>query len=734
MDLLIPDELTRFIAQVVVIVAVSRVVGLGTRWIRQPMVIAEITAGILLGPSLLGWLFPDVSASLFTAGSMGILKMVSQFGLVLFMFIIGLELDPQLLRGRGHTSVAISHTSIVLPFVLGVLLAIYLHPRYSDESVPFLAFALFLGAAMSITAFPVLARILSERRLLRTRVGSVTITCAAVDDVTAWCILAFVVAVARSTGLLNAVYTTLVALAYIAAMIWLVRPLLVRMAARVANRESMSQNLLAVVLVMLLASSWISELIGIHALFGAFLFGAILPKGQGFAHALLEKLEDLVLVALLPLFFAYSGLRTQIGLLDTSEAWLVCGLIIAVACAGKFGGSAVAARLTGLSWREANALGILMNTRGLMELIVLNIGLDLGVISPLIFSMMVLMALFTTFITTPLLERIYPVEELSRELVDLVGVDQAAQPAAPAAMGGFTVLMCVADERSGPGLVNLARAFGGDARDRQAQLYALQLVAPSSRVSPHTSDVEQRAATTLAPLLERARSLDVQVRAISFVSPEPARDICNVAEVRGADLILLGWHKPVLSQTMLGGVVHDVLDHAPTTVGVFADRGLTQVRRILVPFQGSAHDRGALALAQRLLISRNAEVTILHVVPPERSDDEQELGARAMAQHVFGEPTGGQVRVEIVKHAFPADAALEESARGYDLVIVGLGREWGLEQRQFGVHPERLMRDCSTSLLVVRHQPRQLARAQLAGDLAGELSRDLVRDAGKRDA
>ncbi|HWN71623.1 MAG TPA: cation:proton antiporter, partial [Haliangium sp.] len=501
MDLLLPDELTRFIAQVVVIIIVSRLVGLGTRWIRQPMVIAEITAGILLGPSLLGWLLPEVSASLFEASSLGILKMVSQFGLVLFMFIIGLELDPALLRGRGRSSIAISHTSIVLPFVLGVLLAIYLHPRYSDESVSFLAFALFLGSAMSITAFPVLARILSERRLLRTRVGSVTITCAAVDDVTAWCILAFVVAVARATGLASAVYTTLVALSYIAAMIWLVRPLLVRMAARVANRESMSQNLLAVVLIMLLASSWIAELIGIHALFGAFLFGAILPKGQGFTQALLEKLEDLVLVALLPLFFAYSGLRTQIGLLDTTEAWLVCGLVIAVACAGKFGGSAVAARLTGLSWREANALGVLMNTRGLMELIVLNIGLDLGVISPLIFSMMVLMALFTTFITTPLLERIYPAEELARDLIELVdpvgpagpvapvGPDetagtagtvdavQTAESSAPATVAGFTVLMCVADERSGPGLVNLARAFGSDARDRQAQLYALQLVA-----------------------------------------------------------------------------------------------------------------------------------------------------------------------------------------------------------------------------------------------------------------
>jgi Kef-type K+ transport system membrane component KefB/nucleotide-binding universal stress UspA family protein len=706
MELLIPDSLTRFIAQVVVIIAASRLVGFGTRWLRQPMVIAEIVAGILLGPSLLGWLSPELSATLFEASSLSILKMVSHLGLILFMFLIGLELDPELLRGRGRASVAISHTSIIVPFVLGVLLAVYLHPRYSDDSVSFVAFALFLGAAMSITAFPVLARILSERRLLRTRVGSVTIACAAVDDVTAWCILAFVVAVARSTGIGAAVYTTLIALGYIAAMIWLVRPLLVRMAARVATPESMSQNLVAVILVMLFASSWITELIGIHALFGAFLFGAILPKGQGFAHALLEKLEDLVLVAFLPLFFAYSGLRTQIGLVDSTEAWLVCALIIAVACVGKFGGSAIAARLTGLSWRESGALGVLMNTRGLMELIVLNIGLDLGVISPLIFSMMVLMALFTTFISTPLLQRIYPDEELARDLL------QAQEPPPPAPVATFTVLMCVADERSGPGMITLASAFGG--AEHKGQLYALQLVPPSSRVSVHLDDSEHRAAATLAPLLDRARALDVEVRAISFVSPEPARDICNVAEVRAADLVLLGWHKPVISQTMLGGVVHDVLDHAPATVGVFADRGLTQVRRILVPFQGSIHDRGALALAQRLITGRDAEVTILHVVSPHRSNSSESLGARQMAEHVFGEPSGGQVRMEIVEQESPADAALEESARGYDLVIVGLGREWGLKQRHVGVHPERLMRDCRTSLLVVRQQQPQIARAALA--------------------
>lgn len=418
MTLLVPDSLSRFIAQVVVILALSRLLGLGMRRVRQPMVIAEIVAGILLGPSLLGWLFPDVSAALFEASSLGILKMVSQLGLILFMFVIGLELDLHRLRGRGRAAIAISHASIVLPFALGVVLAFHLRSGYASESVSFLAFALFLGAAMSITAFPVLARILSERRLLRTRVGSVTVACAAVDDVTAWCILAFAMAVARATGIGAAVTTTLIALGYIVAMLWLVRPLIARVAARLGDGAGLSQNLVAALLVMLFVSSWVTELIGIHALFGAFLFGAILPRERGLARALLEKLKDLVLVVFLPLFFAYSGLRTHIGLLDSIDAWLACGLVIAVACAGKFGGSVIAARLAGLSWRESGALGVLMNTRGLMELVVLNIGLDLGVISPSLFAMMVLMALFTTLVTTPLLQRIYPDEELARDLGD----------------------------------------------------------------------------------------------------------------------------------------------------------------------------------------------------------------------------------------------------------------------------------------------------------------------------
>ncbi|HKE17933.1 MAG TPA: cation:proton antiporter [Kofleriaceae bacterium] len=724
MAAILHDPLTRLLAQAVVIIAASRLVGLLTRRIQQPFVIAEVVAGILLGPSLLGWVAPDVSAALFSRESLGIMQMVAQIGVVLFMFLVGLELDPKLLRGRGHTSVVISHTSILIPFLLGTGLAFYLHDEFSDPSVPMTAFALFMGAAMSITAFPVLARILTERHLLRTRVGAVTIACAAVDDVTAWCILAFVVAVARSAGIGGAVVTTGMVLVYIAVMFIVARPLLVRLAARVATPDAMTQNVVALVLMLVFVSSWATELIGVHALFGAFLFGAVMPKTGSFARALAEKLEDLVLVVFMPLFFAYSGLRTQIGLLDSASDWIVCGVIIVIACVGKFGGSAIPARLTGLSWRESGALGLLMNTRGLMELIVLNIGLDLGVISPTIFSMMILMALVTTFMATPILERVYPQREMARDLVDLaepaaaIGAQASTAPAAadqsaPATRTGYRILLCVSHAGSAGGLFTMASALTD--RGEGSRLYALHLVPSTGRGSSRLAGGADESGLILAPVIERAAAAQLPVRSLSFISAEPARDITQVADVRQVDLVLLGWHKPVLSQTHLGGVVHDVMSQAPATVGVFVDRGLSSVKRVLVPYLGSPHDRAALALAHRLHKNAGAEVVILHVVKP-NSARRQPGAADELMTTVFGDDAP-HVIMNVVEHRSPAEAALQHSGQGFDLVVVGVGREWGLsERRVIGLQPEMIIRESPTSLLIVRDaasRARGLPRAAL---------------------
>jgi Kef-type K+ transport system membrane component KefB len=394
--------------QISVILGVSRLVGMIFRKVHQPQVMGEMVAGILLGPSLLGWLAPTISATLFPAETLGYLNALSQVGLLLFMFLIGLELDPELLRGRGHTAVVTSHVSILAPFFLGTLLALFLYPRLSDSSVPFTSFALFIGIAMSITAFPVLARILTERNLLRTKIGSLTITCAAVDDVTGWCILAGVVLLVRAAEQTIPLWATLAGVVlYILVMVFVIRPLMSRLERVYEKRNNLTANVMAFIFLLVLLSSLVTEWLGIHALFGAFLAGAIMPKHHHFVQTLTHKLEDVAVVLLLPLFFAFTGLRTSIGLVSGSEMWLYCGLIILVAIAGKFGGSTLAARVTGTPWREATTLGILMNTRGLMELVVLNIGLDIGILSPTLFTMMVLMALSTTFMTAPLLQWVY---------------------------------------------------------------------------------------------------------------------------------------------------------------------------------------------------------------------------------------------------------------------------------------------------------------------------------------
>jgi K+:H+ antiporter len=401
------DALFHVLLAMAVILAAARLVGAAFRRLGQPPVIGEVVAGILLGPSLLGRLAPGAYAYLLPREVAPYLGVLAQVGVILFMFLVGLELDAAPLRRRTHASVAISHASIVVPFVLGSALALWLYPLLSSRDVPFTVFALFMGVSISVTAFPVLARILTDRGLQRTPLGVVALTCAAVDDVTAWCLLALVVGIVQAR-VAGAARTVLFAAAYVAVVLLLARPLL-RGLARAADRHGkVTQGTLAALLFVLLLSALATESIGIHAIFGAFLIGAVVPSDSLVARELRHRLEDVVVVLLLPAFFAFTGMRTQIGLLGSATAWLLCGVIILVACLGKFGGTLLAARLTGIGWRESSALGILMNTRGLMELIVLNVGLDLGVLSPTLFAMLVLMAVVTTLMTTPILHLLVP--------------------------------------------------------------------------------------------------------------------------------------------------------------------------------------------------------------------------------------------------------------------------------------------------------------------------------------
>jgi len=689
--------LSLLILQTCVIIVAARAVGVLARRLGQPAVIAEVLAGILLGPSLLGRVAPDLSLALFPKASLAGLSLVSQVGLVFFMFLIGLELDPKLLRGRGPSSFAISAAGIFVPFSLGALFALRIFASEGGAGVPKASFTLFMGIAMSITAFPVLARILSERKLIKTNLGSIALACAAADDVTAWCLLAFVVSFVHAKGALAAVLTTAEALGFTAFMLLAVRPLLARLAARITTRESLTQNVVALTFVLLLASAFLSELIGIHALFGAFLFGAIMPRQGDYAHALAERLEDFVVVALLPLFFAFSGLRTELGLVTGYGNWLLCLLLIVVACLGKFGGSFSVARLSGMSLRDSAALGILMNTRGLMELIVLNIGLDLGVISPKIFTMMVIMALVTTVMTTPLLELVAPRAVLRAEAAERASIGNRAA----------RLLLCVGDAGIGPAMARLAASCAGGTGPSESLVLHLERprVRTSSYVRSSAPDVDAPGRRGLSSFLTTAADIGLSLETAAFDSSDPAADICEVARDKHSDFVVLGLHRPVLGKNVFGGTVGAVLEHSPAPVALLIDRSLARAfsaewsqRRVLVAISGGPTDARVFDFAEQLL--RDSVVTLTILSFSSASGEGSPVSARAQA--LLAAHSG---RIELRSALRPArHGALLEASDRAELVVIGLDPAWGLSADGLDSDGARLVLTCHASLILIHER------------------------------
>src|SRR5437773_5544753 len=397
------DPLSRLILQLFVVIAVSYLVGWIFTHFGQPAVVGEMMAGVLLGPSVFGLLAPAAFQFVFPASSLGALRLFSQIGVCLFMFTVGMEMDVTELRSKAHTAVVVSHASIIAPYFFGVLLALFLYGRFAQPGASFTGFALFMGISMSITAFPVLVRILQDRGIFKTSLGSTAVACAAVGDVTAWGMLAFVVAIARATSVGGAAFSLGLVLVFIALMLFVIKPKLPSWLGQPAlERPDPSKAVLAAVIGVALVSALSTQLIGIHALFGAFLAGIVMPTAGGFRDKLVVRVENLSSVLLLPLFFAFIGLRTHIGLFNGARGWLICLVIIGVATAGKLGGSALAARLTGMDWRESLQAGALINTRGPMEIIALNIGYHVGILSPRLLTLLVIMALVTTVMTGPL--------------------------------------------------------------------------------------------------------------------------------------------------------------------------------------------------------------------------------------------------------------------------------------------------------------------------------------------
>ncbi|MBN3875467.1 MULTISPECIES: cation:proton antiporter [unclassified Nostoc] len=716
------------LVEVLIVIGLSRLVGLAFRSIKQPLVIGEIVAGIMLGPSLFGLVAPHLAVSLFPPETFPFLNVLSQVGLIFFMFLIGLELNPKYLGGQLEVAVLTSHVSILVPFSLGTLLAVILYPLVSNASVSFTAFALFLGAAMSITAFPVLARIITENNLQGTRLGTLALTCAAVDDVTAWCLLAVAIAVARTGDFAGAIPTIIASIVYIGLMLTAGRWFLQRLAKHYLRAGRLSQLLLAGIYMGVVASALITELIGIHLIFGAFLLGAAMPKNEDLVRELAVKTEDFVLIFLLPIFFAYSGLKTQIGLLNRPELWLLCGLVLAVAIAGKYVGTYVAARVSGISKREASALGWLMNTRGLTELIVLNIGLELGVISPLIFTMLVIMALVTTFMTSPLLEWTYP-KKLIR--LDVVEPELEAQTAASATdaetyIRPYRILVPVANPSTQKGLLQLAANIALNSRS-PAVVNPLSLIEFEEDYAFESTPVEadrliaqrrqqlEELINTLEPVETRSH-----VHPIIRISSNVARETAQIAALKQVDLILVGWHRPAFSSNRLGGRVGQMLTTAPVDVAVFVDRGSDRLESLLVPYSANIHDDLALIIALRLLINRETCILqVLQVVPENQLKDELSYELNTMMEQL---PTSVRDRIEIkiVQAPDPIQAVVEAS-KNVDLTIAGTSRTWGIERQTLGRYTDQLAIQCSSSLLIARRYSQVTAHlASMLPDVSSQ--------------
>lgn len=699
------DIVVLVLIEVLIVIGLSRLVGIGFRHIKQPLVIGEIVAGIMLGPSLFGWLSPDLSAAIFPPETIPFLNVLSQVGLIFFMFLIGLELDPKYLKSQIDVAVLTSHVSILVPFSLGTLASLLFYPLVSNSSVSFTAFALFLGAAMSITAFPVLARIITENNLQGTRLGTLALTCAAVDDVTAWCVLALAIAVAKSHNMAAAIPTIVYSAIYIGLMLTVGRKFLKRLSVHYERTGRLTQFVLAGIYMGVVVSALITELIGIHLIFGAFLLGAVMPKHVGLTRELAQKTEDFVLTFLLPVFFAYSGLRTQIGLLNSPKLWLLCGLIVIIAIVGKYFGAYIAARVGGIDNREAAALGWLMNTRGLTELIVLNIGLSLNVISPLLFTMLVIMALVTTFMTSPLLEWVYPKRLAQQDLVEPVLED-----AAPA----YRVLVPVANPNSQRGLLQLAIAVATGTASKlsetappSAAVYPLGLIQLEEEAFESTpGEVERLIAQRqeqFGKLVQEIEPSEVRqfIRPIVRVAINIADEVNRIALMEQADLILTGWHRPAFRSDRLGGRVGQILSTARTDVAVFVERQSRQLETLLVPYIPNSHTDLGLEIALRLLVNHpNCTLTIMRVAQTEQSASELTHEFRMLFDQL-PDSICSRIEMPLIEGENPIQAVVKASAT-VDLTIVGASREWGLARQTLGHYTDALVTQCHSSLLITR--------------------------------
>ncbi len=620
--------LSILLIQIVVIIFVARIISWLFRKIGQPVVIGEIIAGIILGPSLLGLYFPEISNMIFPLKSLDNLHFVSQLGLVLFMFTVGLELDLRVLKSKANEAIVIGHASAVFPFIAGLSLAYFLYPNFAPVNVSFVSFALFFGVSMSISAFPVLARIAQERAIHKTKTGTLVMACAASNDLLVWSLLAVIISIVRSGSFLSASYTIIFGLIYIFLMIKFVRPFLQRIGELHPSKENLSKPIVAIFFTMLILSAFISEVIGIHALFGAFLAGAIMPDNIKFRNLFIDKVEDVSIVLLLPLFFVFTGLRTQIGLIGDPQLWKTTGLIILVAISGKLLGTTLAAKVFGQNWKDSFVLGTLLNTRGLMVLIILNIGYDLGVFSSEIFTMLVLMALATTLMTAPVLT-------LINKIFDS-GSSQTAREISRSSK--YNILISFANPEMGKSLLRLAHSFTKELHEN-ATITVMHL-APSSEI--HQYNVEQYETESFESIIDESRFLNQKISTLFKASGDIVPEITEIANKGNYDLLLIGIGKSIFEGNLLGSILgfttriispdrlinqivgkkslfgnipfdtktQLILSKSEISVGILIDKGIVNTNLIIVPFL-SEKDISTLPFTQKLIKNSGAQITFV---------------------------------------------------------------------------------------------------------------------------
>jgi len=674
------SSIGQLLMQIIVILIICRIFGWLFRKMRQPVVIGEIMAGIVLGPSVLGMMAPDISQFLFPAESLNNINLISQFGLILFMFTIGMELDLRDITANWKKSLLISHTSMIVPFFFGAVAAYFIYEKYAAGETPFVPFAFFIGIALSISAFPVLARIIQEQKLTRSPLGKLTLASAATDNVTAWYILAIIVAITQAGSMLSALFNIGFSALMIVVMFLIVRPLLMMVGNVYHNKEVMDKALISLMFLILIITSFLTETLGMHALFGAFIAGMIMPENNRFRKILTEKVEDISLALFLPLFFVSTGLRTEIGLLNSPDMWLLCGLFILIAVVGKVSGAVVSARFTGETWKDSLFIGGLMNTRGLMELIVLTIGYELEILPPELFVILVLMTLVTTFMTSPLLSFIH---YCFRRKEAVATVEQPKDV--------FRILLSFGRAGSGSLLLDVAHQMFSQSR-QNVEITALHLTV-GTEVNPAQTKHFERLSFT--PILHEAEKLGMKIRTRYEVTDNAVQEIVNIANGERFDFLLVGASlsasdlpadrkaqriislfnlifRPSKSGrylispgSLLENKEHLFVEQSRCPVGIFVNRGFVQANRIIIIIN-SADDLFLLRYAEVLMRSTQSAASILHRTGGVPQTGEYIINAIRQFVAFNGETT-----------LLPEVDLLNESFDDHDMMLVSY-RTWGI--------------------------------------------------------